>query len=358
MKISIIDSNYLDVKFRGLAASWLLYEVKKRGIELSNPDDADFLLCTVSSAQAHKSLRYRVRKYIGKKPIIIGGGGCYAPAIFDDIASVCCVGEGKTFIDTLLDGRDVFALPESWIPNDSRIVVPSQNFPFGVPPIMHPDGVVRVFQSRGCKHKCFFCQTGFERHFINHPRPDEYKAQVLQLKQNSIKWDFVTNDADDDILFSGQRAVSVRFEVVERNIEKISRSSVKTVRMGVEGVSERLRYAVGKPIDNDSLMRVSRRLAEMGINVRFFFITGLPFENEQDYRELDFIANEVKQWRKGVLSTVFHAFIPQPATPLCVFPLSDDYWEWFDEFRRRFFGSDFHSNRLQIVAPAQYKTRL
>jgi len=130
------------------------------------------------------------------------------------------------------------------------------------------------------------------------------------------------------------------------------------VRIGVEGVSERLRAAVKKPISTDGLIRHTEALCAAGKSVKWFFICGLPLERPTDYEELDALAKAVRGFPKGVVQAVFHAYIPQPATPLCVFPLVDEYWGPFDEWRRRFFDGPIHSNRLQIIAPARYITRL
>lgn len=54
----------------------------------------------------------------------------------------------------------------------------------------------------------------------------------------------------------------------------------------------------------------------------------------------------------------FHAYIPQPATPLCVFPLVDEYWERFDAFRTWFFNGPGFTRHVQIVSPAKYPGRM
>ena len=358
MKIVVIDSNYSRPEHIGLAASWLRWEIENAWAILTEPQNADIALITASSQQALSDVKRCLKKINRNNTIVYLGGGCgYAPAIFDGIVDAVCCGEGKRFVRTLLTGGDVLGLPETWIPNDTRMVIPSQDFPWDCPPIMHPDGVVRVFASRGCNHKCAFCQTGWERSFISHPNPESIKKQCKSILSSGYDFDLVTNDGGDIFGIENMRAVSIRFDKL-KNLLPLTRAKTKTVRIGVEGVSERIRLAVNKPISNDELLSVSRELLKAGINVRWFFVLGLPLEQQQDYLELYHLARELKTFEKGTISTVFHAYIPQPATPLCVFPVVDEYWEPFEEFRRNFFHGDLHSNRLQIVPPAQYKTRI
>lgn len=138
----------------------------------------------------------------------------------------------------------------------------------------------------------------------------------------------------------------------------LSRRVTKSVRIGVEGPSERLRRAVGKPVANVDLLNATFCLLANGIGVRWFFIVGLPGETVADYEDLRFLVSELKKLPKGCVMMNFHAFIPQPATPLSVLPLRDDYWERFDEFRRWFFHGPGFTRRVQIVAPAQHAGRL
>jgi len=138
----------------------------------------------------------------------------------------------------------------------------------------------------------------------------------------------------------------------------MTRRDAKSVRLGVEGLSERLRRAVGKPVPNDGLLHTTYDLLSAGIGMKWFFIVGLPGETISDYNELKYLVRELHKLPKGCVMMNFHAFIPQPATPLGVLPLRDGYWKPFDEFRRWFFDGPGFTRHVQIVAPAQEKGRL
>lgn len=362
LKIAIVDSNYQKKCHHSLAASWLRWEFEKSGICECDPKDADIILVTVSSQQGISRVRGRLKKIKNKRAkIIIGGGGAYAPAVFDKTADIVCVGEGTNFIRTLLNNEyDRLAyLPESWIPNETREVIPNIDFPWNLPPLKHPDGTVRVFGARGCKYRCLFCQTGWENTYRTNPDLYKLQYQISRLENNGARVAIITNDgAEESVNVSGQQEfVSMRLHNLMR-LMPLTRNQTKSVRIGVEGISERLRLAVGKPVGNDDLLSTTFDLLSNKVGVRWFFIPGLPGEIDGDYDDLKYLVRQLKRLPRGVVMMNFHSFIPQPATPLCVLPLIDDYWERFDEFRRWFFHGIGFTRHVQIVAPNRYPSRL
>jgi radical SAM superfamily enzyme YgiQ (UPF0313 family) len=361
MRVAVIDANYRHAKFYGLAATWLRWEAQRAGVDIVPVESADIALVTVSSQQGVADVR-RVRKTIPcGVPVVLGGGGAWGPAIFRGLCDCVCVGEGQRFVRTLFSEGEKAAreLPECWNWNDTRHVIPGTIFPWDVPPLRHPDGTVRVFGARGCQRKCLFCQTGWEQKYQQNPNPGIVKAQIASLKRAGHKVAVITNDgaADDyDGVIGQQEFVSA---TVDKLLAKpITRSWAKSIRVGVEGVSERLRRAVGKPVTNADLAALTLRAWSNGVGVRWFFIAGLPGETDADWAELRELVNMIRHASKGVVMANFHAFIPQPASPLCVLPLRDEYWERFEEFRRWFFHGPGFTRRMQIVAPAGYKGRM
>jgi tRNA A37 methylthiotransferase MiaB len=217
MNLAIVDANYAQDKYEGMAAAWLRWELHRAGVSESPPELADVLLSTVSSQQGVSELRGAIKRAANKRArVVVGGGGAYAPAVFDGVASVTVVGEGARFVRTLLrDGYEAAtALPECWIPGETRPVVPSTEFPWDVPPLKHPDGTVRVFGSRGCRYRCLFCQTGWETTYRVNPNPERLQQQVRALEQQGARLAIVTNDgAEIGVKLSGQSEfLSVRLE--------------------------------------------------------------------------------------------------------------------------------------------------
>lgn len=360
MRYAVVDTNYAHERYRGMAATWLDWELQRLTAQVVPARDADILLATVSSQQGVSGVR-KLRKATARgQRIVLGGGGAYAPAVFDPYVDAICVGEGQRFIHTLVrDGWEAaLSLPECWVAGDLRPVVPNADFPWDIPPVRHPDGTVRLFASRGCRHKCLFCQTGFESRYRTNPNPNRLRGQAANQRKRGASIVIVTNDgADEAVRLAGRsKFLSARADNLMRM--DVDRTVADTVRIGVEGVSERLRRAAGKPISTDSLLSVTAGLLSKGVGVRYFFVCGLPGETVADYKELRGLVTAIAGFPKGCVMATFHAFIPQPATPLCVLPLRDEYWEPFDEFRRWFFHGPGFTRRFQIVAPARYAGRL
>lgn len=366
MRYSIVDANYTDEGHSGMAATWLAWEMERAGIVKSSIVDADIVLMTVSSQQGVDRVRIeskKIRKLNSRAKIILGGGGCYGPAVFDPYVDLICVGEGVEFIRTLfLHGYEAAKeLLEAWIPGDDKTVIPGKSFPWEIPPLNHPDGTVRVFGSRGCKFNCLFCQTGWENTYRPNPDPDGLERTIDNISKSGRRLAIVTNDAaEEGVRLKGQQEfISVTLHNTMKNLLPLTRDQAKSVRFGVEGVSERLRRAVGKPIPSDDLVKTSVELLKNSVGVRWFFIPGLPGECDSDWDELRYLVMQIKKYAQhGVIMMNFHAFIPQPATPLCVLPLVDEYWERYDDFRTWFFHGLGFTRRVQLVNPARYPGRM
>jgi len=362
MRIGIIDSNYSKREHRGLAATWLQWELERAGVKECPPEVADVLLCTVSAPEGVPGLRTQLKKYWnGRSRVILGGGGAWSPAVFEKVVDLICVGEGQNFMRTLLtEGLEAAeSLPEVWRRGEEKLVIPSQSFPWDCPPLNHPDGTVRVWGSRGCKKKCLFCQTGWQQKYLPNPNPARVQRQIFDLEKRNRRIAVITNDgAADNFEFSGQQQfVSASYSALKKM--NMDRKIMKSIRVGVEGVSERLRRAVRKRVDNQGLVELCKRAADAGVGVRLFYVVGLPGETDADWAEFQGLIDMIKvTLDKGVIMMNLHGFIPGPAHNLGVLPLKDEYWERFSRFKDWFFGGPGFTKHVQIVAPAMYKTRL
>jgi len=368
MRYCVLDPGYRDPGHLGLGATWLRWALERAGVVLETPERADVWLVSVQSQQSKPKLKTLLRRH-GFNPkrqrLVLGGPGCYAPAVFDDLAHLCCVGEGPEFLRSLLtEGWEAAAaLPYAWVPGETREVIPASEFPWDLPPIRFQDGFVRVWATRGCRRRCLFCQTGWECCYRRNPHWSQMVAAAQQLAAEGERICVSTNDAAD-VDWTGlpiAQHMSATFEGVQRLVASgyQLRGQVRSVRLGVEGVSERLRQAVGKPVPNEALVELTGRILAQGVGVTWFFIVGLPGEAEVDYDDLRELTLRVKRTiPKGSIMCRFHAFIPQPAAPLSLLPLRDDYWTWFDEWRRWFFHGPGLTRRIQIIAPSRPPHRL
>lgn len=362
-----MDASYKRPGIYGPGVSWLQWELRTLGIEPSPVEMADVVFASVQSQQCLPDLKRELRR-AGvdwlQRPVVIGGGGAYAPAVFDGIAAAACVGEGRAFVRAFVrDGyENALQLPEVWVPDETRTVVPNEEFPWDCPPIRFQDGTTRLWVSRGCKRRCLFCQTGWESSYRRHPSLETVYRQASTLAARGEKPFYTSNDQSelDWTQLPKLEHLSATVDGLRSLLADGRIGRARSIRVGVEGVSERLRRAVGKPMRTDDLVGLSIEIMRRGITLRWFLIAGLPGETDADYDELrEAVMAFKRHCDRGAVMMHFHAFLPHPAAPLSVLPIADDdYWPRFDEFRRWFFHGPGATNRVQIMACAQPKTRM
>lgn len=378
----ICDGSYRnDNRFKGMAASYLRWELTRLGVgDLIMQDyrDSDIILVTLVSV--HVKLNFKtLRNKLGIKPhqkVILGGQAAMSPKVIEDFADVICVGEGRRFLVTLInDGYDaVRLLPNSWIKGETREVIPDFDFPFNdIPPINCRDGQIRIFASRGCKKKCLFCSVGWERPYL-----ENSIETVLRLSSNVAEMhgkdsvNYITNDManlsySEQLIRMNSKHSSSSFNAVSQLIKKIGfkrytdsfNKSQGTVRLGIEAPSERLRHFIGKPIKTRELFDLTCKLQNNGIKVKWFMICGLPGETNDDYEELKKVILLLRKGiQKGVLHINFTSFIPYTSTPLFIPPLTDDYWERMQTFFDWCHEGYGYTRRVMILNGNNPKTRL
>jgi len=344
---------------RGLAARYLAWDLARNGEDEYPLPDADTVLVTCTSPIDADYIK-RLRAKYPCKAIIVGGAGSTSPYSLGVDSDAVCVGDGQKFIQTLCnEGLDAAKqLPNAWVHGDLRRVEVDQGFPWDMPPIQAEDGAYRLWCGRGCKNKCAFCQTAWAHTYSEHPDPDSLVLAAQALLQRGKRINYLSNDPAQHSFFARLPPVdhgsySVRF------LAKHGLPHARQIRLGVEGVSARLRAAVGKPISDDDLVGCTSWLNAHGKGVRWFMIAGLPGETSDDWLALRGV---IKRWKemtpKGVLGISFTAWCPDPATPIATLPIVDDYWQHFTEFKEWFFSGVGWSNRIKLMMPQQPESRM
>jgi radical SAM superfamily enzyme YgiQ (UPF0313 family) len=358
MKISVIDSSYPLKKMQyGVSASYLFWELSRHGITPTQLEYSDFVFVTMQDPRQWPYLKSLRAKCPGKK-IIIGGSASSAPYSLGLYCDCVVVGDGQAFINTLIESgyEAASSLPNVYINGESRPVAIDQSFPWNLPPIMGDNGHINIFISRGCKKKCYFCQTGWAYDYQETNSPDYVLSQVRFCKGKKIT--YVSNDLGQ---YSGINCLDSNADgsySVEYILKKKMLPKARVVRLGVEGVSERIREIINKPIKNNDLYNLTLALNRAGKSVKFFMMAGFPFETAEDWEELKaFIMRYRRKEQKGTLEISFSAWIPSPATPMCILPLKDDYWKRFEAFREWFFNAGW-SNKIILLNLAKPETRL
>lgn len=361
LSIAVLDACFAPDKqaSRGLAARYLDWDLRRNRATPARPCDADVILVTcVHPEQANYLARCKATY---KKALVVAGGpASTSPHALGAACDAVCVGDGQAFVRALASGgiESALSLPNVWQDGVGLPVQVDQSFPWGMPPMQAEDGAYRLWCGRGCKKRCAFCQTGWAYEYAEHPQPDALIAQARTLKAKGHKIGYVSNDPMQHAFWAALPAVehgSYSLDFIRRH----GLPPARQIRLGVEGVSERLRRFVCKPISHSDLVQASAWLCGSGKSVRWFMIAGLPGEADSDWQEL---REAVQEWKrcapKGVLALSFTAWCPEPASPLGVFAVTDDYWPRYEAFREWFFGGRGWSNRVKLMGPQQPGARI
>ncbi|MCP3953944.1 MAG: radical SAM protein [Desulfobacterales bacterium] len=190
---------------------------------------------------------------------------------------------------------------------------------------------------RGCPHGCRFCSAGF----IYRPPRFYPKANILKSiekgKKLTKKIGLVSAAVSDhpsineicietcqmDLQTSFS---SFRADVLSKNVlSSLGKSSVKTATIAPEAGSQRMRDIINKNISEKEILSCTDYLVSAGIiNLKLYFLIGLPFEVEEDINEIIdlikkikqvFLESSKKQKKIGTITVSINPFIPKPSTP-------------------------------------------
>lgn len=191
--------------------------------------------------------------------------------------------------------------------------------------------------ARGCKRGCRFCSAGFIYLPLRSSNPETVIKYIDSLGENEkagfVGFDTLDNDNIGKYMSysrdtgKGFSLSSIRLDCLdEKNLGIISDTGLKTVTIGIETGSERLKKLINKDISNEEIISVIERIVDHGIiNIKAYFMIGLPLEEETDLDETIslvnsmrdiFISSSKKKGRIGNLTVSFSPFVPKAWTPL------------------------------------------
>lgn len=162
------------------------------------------------------------------------------------------------------------------------------------PIIMHNDiGSLEI--SRGCQHRCTFCEYG-------NVCGGKYREKPLELIREQIAY-AKSRNAKRLVFFAANMPSHSRFEEIlqysqesyldiinfgldayvtdmDKIFKWLSVFKNKQIKLAVESFDEKTRFNVGKKYTDEQLLSVINRLIEHGIhNINFLLIYGLPYDD-------------------------------------------------------------------------------
>jgi radical SAM superfamily enzyme YgiQ (UPF0313 family) len=258
--------------------------------------------------------------------------GCYVPAYYDFTFAQNGVLTAITTRDGAPQRVRRVALTHCDQSGYSRLLSPSAEFA----------DLFLVELGRGCSRGCRFCAAGFvyrpprlwgseaiNRALDQRPagisrvgllgmemaRPDDLQKVAERLLAEGCR-----------LSFSSLRADALTPEL----LRLLAGSGLKTVAIAPDGASERLRRVINKGISRDDVLQAASRLVTAGIvNLKLYFMIGLPTETEDDLGEMLALIKEVRdimllpgrsRGRLANLTLSINPMVPKPWTPLQYHP--------------------------------------
>ena len=191
--------------------------------------------------------------------------------------------------------------------------------------------------SRGCPRGCRFCAAGFIYLPYRQREVEAVKADAVKGLIERGKVGLVGAAISDyrgigevcrHILRNGGKVSvsSLRIDALdEEMIEMLKESGHKTVALAPEGGSQRLRDLIKKDLREEQILAACDRLIGRDIlNLKLYFIIGLPTESAADLDELVALVKKIRERvieaarqnrRLGEIVLSVNPFVPKPFTP-------------------------------------------
>lgn len=355
-------------------------EIAQRIIDCS--PDVIGTSCLFSATQWDMSNVCRIAKEIDKNIITIVGGadaGANAKYIIDNFPHVdfVVIGEGEETATRLLDAISNNASISklngiAYRKNGNTHVIPKSEYiedldtvPF---PARHMFNMVnylskamphstfkktpftQMISSRGCPLKCTFCALGNHWGKRQRLRNEENVLEEIEelISEYGIK---EIHFEDDNLTADKRRAVKIFDGIIERGfdiawnlpsgiavytlddeiLEKMKASGCYSVSLAIEsGNYMVLEKLMKKPVDLKRVPKLVKKIRELGMDARGFFIIGYPGETKETIRQTVEFAKELElDW------TYFFIATPLPHTEMWKMCIENGYIkeEDFDPIR-------------------------
>ena len=295
-------------------------------------------------------------------PLVIGGGAAFFinPEPVAELFDIIAIGEGEELVpslsDFLLDQRHssrqlllnaVSSLPGIYTPSVSqqhqivRICSPVSTPPSHSVVMTEETEFGNMFLievSRGCPRGCRFCAAGFVYQPFRQQPLDCLKAAVLEGLKHRKTIGLVGAAVSDHLQIEelcsfivehgGSPSLSsLRVDRLTPDLlELLANSGHRTISLAPEGGSQRMRDMIRKNLTAEQILNAAEAVARAGIlNLRLYFIIGLPGETDDDLDELVKLVTEVRERvveqarahkRLGEITLSVNPFVPKPFTPL------------------------------------------
>lgn len=190
---------------------------------------------------------------------------------------------------------------------------------------------------RGCGRGCRFCAAGFVYRPVRYHSAERLLAAVESTLPESNRVGLVSAAVSDhpevttlcEVLT--ERGASLSFSslradtIVPQIAAALQAGNHQAVAIAPEAGSERLRRVINKNLTAEQIYTAVEKLTGVGIlNLKLYFMIGLPTERQEDLEAMVELAKGVKHHvlkisrgtrRLGTITLSIHSFVPKPFTP-------------------------------------------
>ncbi|MFQ5915906.1 MAG: B12-binding domain-containing radical SAM protein [Nitrospinota bacterium] len=316
-----------------------------------------------------------------KQPLILIGGICpsYNPEPLSEFVDLAFMGEAEDVLEELMavlvegKGRkrekvlaDLAQIPGIYVPGGYVVEAPPDGGLGAVRPLAgFPERIQKrrvhdlekapalswiltqdtefgnlflVEIGRSCGWGCRFCAADFTfRPLRNRSRDslrEDIRVGIQHRKQIGLVGTMVSNhpqlaDICRDIVGMGGRVSpsSLRIDALTDDLlDVLVGSGERSITLAPEAGTERMRAAVRKEMSDPLIYHQMERVFRRGIvNLKLYFLVGLPGETDADVAAIADMAKQVKhimlkigrdKKRLGTLTLSVNPFIPKPHTPM------------------------------------------
>lgn len=250
--------------------------------------------------------------------IIVGGFNSFNPLPLSKYADAVIVGDGEETLYKLVEDLDA-DLPGVFREGDTdveyQIVDPLIGY------CHETNQIGRVEIARGCRYKCSFCAVTFLKPYREVPVDEVKKA----LTRCAVKR--VALFAPEPTLHSQDSHIDDLCDIFGKTrldtdirLDNLGKRRDNMPRVGIEGISYKLRKSVNKPYTDEKIYTQVKKLVDAGRRGLFmYFILDLPGEDEQDWRDMISMferISDIPGCENFLLKPQPNVFMPSPHTPM------------------------------------------
>jgi anaerobic magnesium-protoporphyrin IX monomethyl ester cyclase len=326
-----------DVKI--IDATNLNPEIAVQKILYSKPDILGITAMSVSSVEPISILIGLLRKNGFQGKLLVGGHGASVlpQSLLDSGADAVVYGEGEQTLREVIhqgisdktaglvilkDGKILKTYPRQLI-NLDNLVMPSKKW------IEASNGGLYLLEtSRGCPHRCRFCETS--NFFGNTWRSRSPEKVVKDIKNLVYRGALIIQITDDNFTANPKSVIKICNKLDNRNlplffvfsarsddllrdpelIPSLAKANFFRAAIGVETADQEMSKKIGKGISLEQHRLAFNNLRKAGIYTVASFMIGLPEETEQTRQNYVDIACELAD------SATFVPFLPLPGTDM------------------------------------------